>query len=129
MRAARARANERRAVSEDARPSFAADFPRNPELDSAVESFAQGNYARVRSDGARILASNTDENTKRAARTLIERTQPAPLAMLLLALAALLLVSIGGWWIAHGKAPTFPARGARVRPAVSSPARSSPESP
>lgn len=116
-------------MPDDARPSFAVDFPRNPELDRAVESFAQGNYARVRSESARILASNADESTKCAARMLVERTKPGPLALLLLALAALSLASIGGWWIVYGKAPTTPARGAPVRPPVSSPVRSSPESP
>jgi hypothetical protein len=116
-------------VPDDARPSFAVDFPRNADLDAAVDSFAQGNYARARSESARILASNADDETKRAARTLIERTQPAPLALLLLALTALLLASIGGWWIVHGKAPTTSARGTLVRSPVSSPARSTPESP
>ncbi|HXX68012.1 MAG TPA: hypothetical protein VEK07_12550 [Polyangiaceae bacterium] len=93
----------------DARPPFAADFPRDPELDAAVESFVNGNYAKVRADGARILASDAEESVKRAARALVERTTPAPLALALLGLTALLVAAVGGWWVLHGKAPIPPA--------------------
>lgn len=95
------------------RPSFALDFPRHPELDAAVEAFANGNYARVRSDGARILASAADDHVKGAARILIERTAPAPLALVLLGLTAFLLAVVGGWWTLHARAPAPPTTHAR----------------
>lgn len=92
----------------DPRPPFAADFPRSPELDALVDAFVQGNYARVRSDATRLLASDADESIKRAARQLVDRTRPDPLALLLLGLTALLLAAIGGWWTVHGRAPAPP---------------------
>lgn len=92
----------------DPRPPFATNFPRNPELDALVDWFVHGNYARVRSDAARILASDADEGIKQAARQLVERTRPDPLALLLLGLTALLLAAIGGWWTVHGRPPAPP---------------------
>jgi hypothetical protein len=92
----------------DPRPSFATDFPRDLELDALVDSFVQGNYARVRADARRILASDADEGIKRAARQLVERTRPDPLALLLLGLTALLLAAVGGWWTMYGRAPAPP---------------------
>jgi len=97
-----------RNVPSHARPPFAADFPRDPDLDAAVESFVSGDYARVRADGARILASSADEEIKRATRALVERTTPAPLALALLGLTAVLVAAVGGWWILYGKAPAPP---------------------
>jgi hypothetical protein len=87
------------------RPSFARDFPRVPELDSLVDAFARGDYRRVRAEAPGLERSSTDDAVKRAARMLVERTAPDPLASLLLGLAAVLLVAMAGWWIAHGNAP------------------------
>jgi len=86
-------------------PSFARSFPRDPELDALVASFARGDYAAVRS-GARELASkSSDDEVKAAARTLVVRTQPDPTAKALIALATVLLVVLSAWWIVHGHAP------------------------
>ncbi|HEV3190446.1 MAG TPA: hypothetical protein VGY54_08110 [Polyangiaceae bacterium] len=93
------------------RPSFAVDFPRSPELDALLDAFERGDYRRVRSEGPMLERSAADESIKRAARTLVERTQPDPLAVALLALAALLLVALGGWWITHSKPPALAAPG------------------
>jgi hypothetical protein len=103
-------------VPADGRPSFAVDFPRRPELDRVVEAFVQGNYARVRSEAARILASETDEGVRRAARTLIARTEPAPLAVLLLGLAALLFAVVAGWWTVRKPPPIGPRPHAQPPP-------------
>jgi hypothetical protein len=94
-------------MSEPSRPPFAVDFPRSPELDALLDAFVQGDYRRVRSEGRRLERSAGDENTKRAAGILIERTNPDPLAIALLALAALLLLVLGGWWITRGKPPAL----------------------
>jgi len=92
---------------EPSRPPFAVDFPRSPELDALLDAFVQGDYRRVRSEGRRLERSAADENTKKAAGILIERTNPDPLAIALLALAALLLLVLGGWWITQGKPPAL----------------------
>jgi hypothetical protein len=87
------------------RPRFARDFPRSSELDGLVEAFARGDYARVRAEGATLERSSEDAAVRRAARLLVERTEPDRLAVWLLALAALLLLTLSAWWIVHGKAP------------------------
>jgi hypothetical protein len=87
------------------RPAFARDFPRSPALDAVVEAFARGDYARVRADASALERDSDDDAVKRAAHSLVERTRPDPLAVALLGLAALLLVVLAAWAIAHGHAP------------------------
>jgi hypothetical protein len=87
------------------RPSFAADFPRSTELDALVDAFEQGDYASVRRDAPKLEEATKDETVRRAARTLVERTKPDPLAVRMLLLTAVLLTVLTGWWVVHGKAP------------------------
>jgi hypothetical protein len=91
-------------MTEARRPSFAADFPREPALDGLVDAFARGDYACVRA-GAPALASSEDATVRDAAKTLVERTRPDPLATALLAITAALLVLVSVYWSVHGKAP------------------------
>ena len=91
-------------MAEEKRPPFARDFPRDPALDELVEAFVRGNYARVRS-GAAGLVSAEDAGVRSAARELVDRTRPDPLATVLLGLAAVLLVIVSVYWAIHGKAP------------------------
>jgi hypothetical protein len=93
------------------RPAFAVDFPPSPELDALLDAFVRGDYRRVRSQGPMLERSATDENVKRAARSLVERTKPDALAIALLVLAALLLIVLGGWWTMHGRAPALVSPG------------------
>jgi len=86
-------------------PSFARAFPRSPELDALVDAFARGDYASVRSRAPDLERSTDDPAIQQAARTLVERTRPEPLAAGLLAIAALLLIVLAAWAITHGKAP------------------------
>lgn len=86
-------------------PSFARAFPRSPDLDALVEAFARGDYASVRARAPDLERSSDDPAIKEAARTLVERTRPEPLAVALLAVAALLLSVLAAWAIVHGKAP------------------------
>ena len=79
--------------------------PHVPELDALVDAFARGDYRTVRAEAPRLERSTDDAAVKRAARDLVERTAPDPLALGLLGLAALLLALVAGWWIAHGNAP------------------------
>jgi hypothetical protein len=90
-------------MSVERRPSFATEFPASPELDALVDAFARGDYARVRAEGPKLETSSADEAVRRAAKTLVERTQPDPLAVKLLLLTGVLLVVLAGWWIVHGK--------------------------
>jgi hypothetical protein len=90
-------------VTSDRRPSFATDFPRAPELDALVDAFARGDYARVRADGPKLAESAADENVRVAARTLVARTSPDPLAVWLMVLAAALLAVLSAYWVLHGK--------------------------
>ena len=87
------------------RPHFARDFPRVPALDALVEAFERGDYARVRSEGSRLAESSPQDDVRRAARTLVDRTAADPLAAWLLALAGAVLVVLSAYWIAHGKPP------------------------
>lgn len=58
------------------RPAFARDFPRDEALDSLVDSFARGNYARVRAEAPKLVASSETPEVRRAARALLGRTRP-----------------------------------------------------
>jgi hypothetical protein len=87
------------------RPAFARDFPRLPELDALVEAFARGDYARVRQDAPKLAERSADENVKRAALTLVERTRADPIALGLFAVTAGLLIVVATWWIVHGHPP------------------------
>jgi hypothetical protein len=86
-------------------PSFARAFPRSPDLDALVEAFARGDYASVRAHAPALERSSDDPAIQQAARTLVERTRPEPLAVVLLALAVLLLCVLAAWAIVHGKPP------------------------
>jgi hypothetical protein len=86
-------------------PSFARGFPHSAELDELVAAFARGDYAAVRARAPALERSSDDPGIREAARTLARRTRPDPLAVALLAIAALLLCVLAVWAIAHGKAP------------------------
>lgn len=81
----------------DERPPFAANFPRDPELDRLVQYFVRGNHRAVR-DGAEALAGKaTDPEVKRAALELRERLAPDPLWRVLLGTTLVLLIVLT-WW-------------------------------
>ncbi len=87
------------------RPTFAQAFPRSADLDALVDAFARGDYASVRAHAPEVERSSDDPAVKAAARTLVERTRPDPLAVALLAIAAVLLAVLAGWAFVHGHAP------------------------
>ena len=84
---------------------FAVDFPASPELDALVDAFARGDYAHVRAEAPKLEKATEDVAVRAAARTLLERTRPDPLAVRLLLLTGVLLLVLTGWWVAQGKAP------------------------
>jgi hypothetical protein len=91
----------------DRRPLFARAFPHTPALDSLVHAFGRGDYALVRAEGRKLAESASEEDVRCAARTLVDRTAPDPLAAWLLVLAGGLLVVVSAYWIVQGKpAPT-----------------------
>jgi hypothetical protein len=92
-------------MSSDRRPLFTSDFPRTAALDALVQAFARGDYAHVRVEGRRLAESAPEEEVRGAARSLVERTAPDPLAIWLLVLTGGLLVALSAYWIAHGKPP------------------------
>ena len=91
--------------SPHARPSFARDFPRTDAIDALVHAFACGNYALVRREAPKVIHSEQADDVRSAARTLLERTKPDPLAVRLLWIAAALLVALTAYWVVNGKAP------------------------
>jgi len=91
------------------RPSFARAFPPSAELDRIVEAFARGDYGRVRAEAPALERSTGDGAVRAAARTLVDRTRPDPLAVRLLVLTGALLAVLFGWWTVHAKAPSSTA--------------------
>jgi hypothetical protein len=91
--------------SQQRRPAFAEAFPRTPELDSLVESFARGDYAEIRRSAPGLAKSSPDAFVRQAAETLLARTRPDPLVVTLLAIAGALVLTLSAWWIANGKPP------------------------
>ena len=115
-------------------PGFAKSFPNHPAVEALVIAFEQGNYASVR-EGAKTILDTSNERGKKgessssknadalphplppspeerdairsAARELLRRTEPDPLAvyMILGAVALLAFLSIWYWSHPHGAIP------------------------
>ena len=88
----------------DERPAFARSFPRDPELDRLVEVFEAGNYAEVRVRASALVHATSSDKVRRAARELLRRLDPDPIAtyMLLVAIALLGFLSFWYWTHPHG---------------------------
>jgi len=75
-----------------------------------LAAFDRGDYASVRRIASRVETSAGSAEVKAAARSLVDRTGTDPLAKLLLALTAVLLITLTAWWWRfNGPGPT-PAR-------------------
>ena len=85
----------------DPRPKFARSFPKDPTLDSLLDAFVAGDYARVRKDAPSLAASTEDDDVRRAALELRRRIDPDPLSLVLVGLAALLLLLLAGYYWTH----------------------------
>lgn len=89
-------------------PAFAAAYPKNVELEALVRAFERGDYLRTR-EGALRLAENAPPDVRTAALDLASRTRPEPVSALFFVLAAVLLVVLFGYWVAHdGPDPSAP---------------------
>jgi hypothetical protein len=83
------------------RPRFLLGFPPDPDLQRLARAFEAGNYALVRAE-ADALAERTESRAVRdAALELRRRIEPDPLAKYLLALTAVLLLSLAYWAYHH----------------------------
>jgi len=91
------------------RPLFTRDFPADEALDALVAAFARGDYAEVRARAPALARSAADEGVRRAARTLLDRTKPDPLALWILGLSGALLLALSTYWMSHGRRPANPA--------------------
>ncbi len=82
-------------------PSFARDFPNDPQLVTLVAAFAAGDYATVRTGAPELASKTKDEHVKRAAELLRARIEPDPTSRIFFALTAALLVFLMAWWATH----------------------------
>ena len=82
-------------------PSFALGFPADPALDALVAAFEQGDYARVRREAPALVQSTESAAVRKATRELLKRLEPDPIAVYLLAGAALLLTFLAFWYWTH----------------------------
>ena len=85
----------------DGIPAFALDFPADPALQALVAAFDQGDYARVRREAPALVKSTESTAVRKAARVLLARIEPDPIAVYLLAGAALLLSFLAFWYWTH----------------------------
>ncbi len=98
-------------------PAFAKDFPRDPELDRVVALFEQGNYAAVRTSAADLIKRTEDDAVRKAAKLVLDRLKPDPLALYLVAIAAGLLVVLAGWYWTHPHETAPPPSSQGIPPA------------
>jgi hypothetical protein len=89
------------AESAPEKPAFARDFPSDPALDALVAAFEAGDYARVRREAPALAQSTDRDDVRAAARELARRLTPDPVAVYLLALSAVLLAFLAGWYWLH----------------------------
>lgn len=82
-------------------PAFALRFPDDPALAALVAAFEQGDYARVRREAPALVQQTESVEVRKAARELLKRLEPDPVAVYLLAGAGLLLAFLALWYWAH----------------------------
>jgi hypothetical protein len=79
------------------RPSFAAGYPDDPELERLVRLFVRGNHRAVREGVAALLHARPSGAVADAARDLRRRLSPDPIAYVLLGVTLALLVTLSLW--------------------------------
>lgn len=82
-------------------PSFARNFPDDPELAALVTAFSAGDYATVRTGAPDLAARTKSDDVKRAAELLRARIEPDPTSRVFFGLTAALLVFLMVWWATH----------------------------
>lgn len=80
------------------RLAFASRYPESAELDALLDAFEAGNFERVRLEGPTLAQRSEDPEISRAARDLVSRLSPDPLAVRMLLGAGLLLLFLIYWF-------------------------------
>lgn len=80
------------------RPAFAARYPDHPAIARALDAFSRGNFRQVRVELAGAV-DDADPAVAAAAKDLLGRISPDPIAYVLLATTALLLFALTAWAI------------------------------
>jgi hypothetical protein len=95
---------KRKKVEDAAAEVAPAARSKNEALDALIAAFDAGNYRFVRDRAPGLLKSTEDDEVRAAARDLLRRIDPDPIAKWMMAGAGLLLATLAGWyWIhAHG---------------------------
>ncbi|WP_437763170.1 hypothetical protein WMF27_42450 [Sorangium sp. So ce281] len=78
--------------------------PRDPEIERLEQAFERGDYALVRAEAGRLAKEAERDEIRRAARALLRRIDPDPLAVVLLVAAMALLAFLALWYWSHGHA-------------------------
>lgn len=78
--------------------------PRDPEIERLEQAFERGDYALVRAEAGRLAKEAEHDDVRRAARALLRRIDPDPLAVVLLVAAMALLAFLALWYWSHGHA-------------------------
>ncbi|WP_437975360.1 hypothetical protein WMF11_46550 [Sorangium sp. So ce295] len=82
----------------------APERPRDPEIERLEQAFERGDYALVRAEAGRLAKEAERDELRRAARALLRRIDPDPLAVVLLVAAMALLAFLALWYWSHGHA-------------------------
>lgn len=101
------------------KPKFAEHFPDDPELDRLLEAFMRGNHRFVRENALSVAQKTENPQVAAAARELRKRLDPDPIAYVLLATTAVLLITLTLWAIHESKRydatrPSFPPKTVQV---------------
>jgi hypothetical protein len=72
--------------------------PGDPEIERLEEAFERGDYALVRAEAGRLAKEAERDEVRRAARALLRRIDPDPLAVVLLLAAMALLAFLALWY-------------------------------
>lgn len=81
----------------DARPPFAQDYPKDPEIEALLALFEAGDYGAMR-ERAKKLESR-DEGVRLAVRDLVARTEPDPaMRWIFLGILAMIL-GVTAYWL------------------------------
>ncbi|WP_437713313.1 hypothetical protein WMF45_46475 [Sorangium sp. So ce448] len=78
--------------------------PRDPEIERLEQAFERGDYALVRAEAGRLAKEAERDEIRRAARALLRRIDPDPLAVVLLVAAMALLAFLALWYWSHSHA-------------------------
>jgi len=92
-------------LADDDVPAFALAYPEDATLDELVLLFEQGRYHDVRERAHKLVHATDRDDVRAAARDLLKRLDPDPLARWLIIGALVLLVFLSGWYWTHPHSP------------------------